>query len=385
MGFLAKNGFTSPESTRQKDLSWAISFLHKTKAFTDLTILCGEIREFQVHKAIFSSMCLALDDLEENIFKDSFLNTDKYIIQDKDVDPNVFEYFIEYLYTGNYNDEDLFIATFFEKRGVSTEEVDEEEATEEESNEQEKASEGEATVVNTDYKEDVEMANISNDNNNKNSEKDDDFQSAASWATVNSDDDNNENSSSTSTSSIEWTPDYWTSDEEGSDYNSDDPDYDSGDSDSWDSDDSDFNSVDSDEADYYRLLDNHVQARPYQNKLLLAFRLYQMSEKFGVDGLRSLCIDRFYEIATGRWHELEVFPRIVDELYSSDLSVGTEDQGSLYTVIEVLLTEDGGIGKPELMEKMEWVMEKHGDLAVSVMKRMLSKKKIRVNLPAGSA
>ncbi|KAK3986487.1 hypothetical protein QBC44DRAFT_384064 [Cladorrhinum sp. PSN332] len=101
MGFVEKNGWKSAKDQRNEDIKDALWHLYTglgkgtTAVKADLTIICGH-REFKAHRAIFFGLCPYVgEELDPE-------DPTKLNLKGSQWNPDVFEYFLQYLYTGTY-------------------------------------------------------------------------------------------------------------------------------------------------------------------------------------------------------------------------------------------------------------------------------------------
>ncbi|KAK4169572.1 hypothetical protein QBC43DRAFT_64089 [Cladorrhinum sp. PSN259] len=386
MGFLVEHGWKTAEKMRADDLSTALDCLYKCRQSSgDLLVKCGHY-QFMVHKTVFISQCqsLKLQDVEA----ESVLNPDigKHEVTLKEIeDPEVLEHLIEYVYTGTYDEESQFPSSF--ERGNSNKHdtatdtaTDTTDATESGSDtdmgntnddEQETTVVSEGTafgLMNLDSDHDSDE-DYDSDASTHNSHPEEEFDEADDRETqqpfvivVKNEPDSNSaiiqntsdvNDSVTGANASTNTNDTAsTSSPNTTVTNRVDP----------------SATTDTD----YAAVDEYLVHKLTRHKITLALRLYKLAEDLGVNGLQFLCMERFHEAAEGRWHELDYFPDIVDQLYSSsDLEPASDDWPSLHDVVEALVAEK--MKDSEAMSKVEGVMKKHGALAVGVMKKFMKR------------
>ncbi|KAK4032457.1 BTB/POZ protein [Parachaetomium inaequale] len=106
-----------------------------------------------------------------------------------------------------------------------------------------------------------------------------------------------------------------------------------------------------------------------RENLFLPLRLYVMADKFDVPALKLLARDRFYRAAELVWRDAPCFPAVVDELYSNTAPTDVAMREIVCRLV------GSGIRDPEQRERMGDVMMKHGDFAVGVMNYMLEMEK----------
>ncbi|KAL2270576.1 hypothetical protein VTJ83DRAFT_2760 [Remersonia thermophila] len=102
-----------------------------------------------------------------------------------------------------------------------------------------------------------------------------------------------------------------------------------------------------------------------QRDLFLPLRLYVMADKFGVPALKVLARNRFHRAAEHTWHDIEAFPELVDELYEST-------PPNDYAMREVVcrLAGSWAPNHPDEMERFGWVLKKHKEFATGVWNYM---------------
>jgi hypothetical protein len=109
--------------------------------------------------------------------------------------------------------------------------------------------------------------------------------------------------------------------------------------------------------------ENNVWARQVweQHDLRLHLRLYVMADRFDVPALKLLARNRFYHDAESSWYRRDDFPELVDELYETT-------PRNEYPMREIFcrLVGSGMRTEAELEEQFRWVMEKHEDFAEGV-------------------
>jgi hypothetical protein len=118
-----------------------------------------------------------------------------------------------------------------------------------------------------------------------------------------------------------------------------------------------------------RIRELRVESIQYPDKmrhqdLFLPLRLYVMADKFDVPALKLLARDRFFYAAEQCWMSNESFPAVVDELYTT--TADTE-----VPMREIVCRLAGpNMHRHEQRARLEEVMRKHGDFAVAIMNHM---------------
>ena len=102
-----------------------------------------------------------------------------------------------------------------------------------------------------------------------------------------------------------------------------------------------------------------------RNDLFVPLRLYFMADKYDVPALRLLSRDRFYRAAELIWADAECFPDVVDELYSCTSESAVALREIVCRLVGGRLMEDG------IKNMMKPVMEKHGEFAVGAMEYLM--------------
>ena len=102
-----------------------------------------------------------------------------------------------------------------------------------------------------------------------------------------------------------------------------------------------------------------------RNDMFLHLRLYIMGDKYDVPSLRLLARDRFYRAAEMGWEYSDTFADVVDELYSST----PETEAVMREIVCRLV--GSRMGEKPVRDKMVVVMQKHDDFAVDVFNYIL--------------
>lgn len=100
--------------------------------------------------------------------------------------------------------------------------------------------------------------------------------------------------------------------------------------------------------------------------LFLPLRLYVMADKFDVPALRLLARERFYRAVEVSWSVSECFPQVIDELYRSTRDTDIAMRGIVCRLVANSLNED------QTREKLEPIMRLHADFAVDVLNTVLN-------------
>ncbi|OBR05623.1 BTB/POZ domain-containing protein [Colletotrichum higginsianum IMI 349063] len=108
-----------------------------------------------------------------------------------------------------------------------------------------------------------------------------------------------------------------------------------------------------------------------RNDLFLHLRVYVMADKFAVPALKLLARDRFYRAAELAWDVADEFPDVVDELYTNTPDTDVDMRGIVCRLVGNNVFDD------RVRERLEPVMRKHGDFAVGVLKHVIAESKER--------
>ncbi|KAH8811099.1 hypothetical protein F5884DRAFT_830995 [Xylogone sp. PMI_703] len=109
---------------------------------------------------------------------------------------------------------------------------------------------------------------------------------------------------------------------------------------------------------------NHAKNGP--RNMFLSLRLYIMADKYDVPTLKLLARDRFYRTAEITWRDYDDFPDVVDELYTC-----TPDADLAMREIVCRLVGSSVAEEDDQRARFDAVMRKHGDFAVGVMAYMI--------------
>lgn len=104
--------------------------------------------------------------------------------------------------------------------------------------------------------------------------------------------------------------------------------------------------------------------------LFMPLRLYIMADKFDVPALRLLARDRFYRTAEKSWAQAECFPDVVDELYSGTCPTDIALREIVCRLVATRIRDN------EQRARMDAVLRKHGDFAVGVMNYMVESERL---------
>jgi len=99
--------------------------------------------------------------------------------------------------------------------------------------------------------------------------------------------------------------------------------------------------------------------------LFASLRLYIMADKFLVRRLKLLAAQRFVDTAKNRWMECEQFSSIIEELFEN-----TPPNDSLRMVVCDLIAERYNVA--EFRARMRPLLEKHNDLAIGILDKIVS-------------
>ena len=105
----------------------------------------------------------------------------------------------------------------------------------------------------------------------------------------------------------------------------------------------------------------------WPHSLFTSLRVYIMADKFGVPALKLLARERFYRTAEKIYTTCEDFPAVVDEMYRSTPSTDIAMREIPCRLIANQYCEDKA-----LRERIVPVMREHGDLAVGVLHYMMA-------------
>jgi hypothetical protein len=127
--------------------------------------------------------------------------------------------------------------------------------------------------------------------------------------------------------------------------------------------------------DYYNNLTKGTEGASSQvvhlvdwpHSLFTSLRVYVMADKFGVPALKLLARERFYRTAEKIYTTCEDFPAVVDEMYRS-----TPPTDIAMREIPCRLIANQYCGDQALRQRMVPVMREHGDLAVGVLHYMMA-------------
>ncbi|WQF89307.1 Putative BTB/POZ domain-containing protein [Colletotrichum destructivum] len=108
-----------------------------------------------------------------------------------------------------------------------------------------------------------------------------------------------------------------------------------------------------------------------RNDLFLHLRVYVMADKFAVPALKLLARNRFYRAAELAWEVAEEFHAVVDELYTNTPETDVDMRGIVCRLVGNNVFDD------RVMERLEPVMRKHGDFAVGVLKHSIAERRER--------
>ncbi|KAK6208605.1 hypothetical protein QIS74_12123 [Colletotrichum tabaci] len=108
-----------------------------------------------------------------------------------------------------------------------------------------------------------------------------------------------------------------------------------------------------------------------RNDLFLHLRVYVMADKFAVPALKLLARDRFYRAAELAWDVADEFPDVVDELYTKTPDTDVDMRGIVCRLVGNSVFDD------RVRERLEPVMRKHGDFAVGVLKHSIAERRER--------
>lgn len=106
----------------------------------------------------------------------------------------------------------------------------------------------------------------------------------------------------------------------------------------------------------------YEQYRRGPNSLLTSLRVYVMADKFDVPALKLLARHRFYMTAREVFEMYEDFGSVVDELYETTAPTDKAMREIPCRLLAASYSWDG-----PALERLEPVMRKHGDLAVSIL------------------
>ncbi|KAI8633281.1 hypothetical protein F5Y19DRAFT_417325 [Xylariaceae sp. FL1651] len=306
----------------------SLSSLFLDEKFSDMTVTCKGC-EFKVHRAIVCTQSPFFDKAISNGFKESMTR----VIDLPDDDPDIFKLFLQFLYTGNYDDG--VIPTYGKPSSVAL--MRPEEVTRMLSRQPGvRVFKGEATPE---------------------TPKDDQGTLHETAQTVEEID-------------SEYLPEEdepTEPKEEYDEFSGAESEYGSGDFD----DDYDYDpnpkiteiSKNSFESAMGSIANSHQD-------LLVSLRLYIMADKYDVPALRLLARDRFYRAAEFQWEFDDSFPDVVDELYSFT----PETEVAMREIVCRLVGHR--LKNEKVREKMQWVMRKHGDFSVGLINYMIERSSI---------
>jgi hypothetical protein len=125
-----------------------------------------------------------------------------------------------------------------------------------------------------------------------------------------------------------------------------------------------YNDFDESGGDDYaaNLTKGTVHRTDWPHSLFTSLRVYIMADKFGVPALKLLARERFYRVAEKIYTTCEDFPAVVDEMYRS-----TPPTDVAMREIPCRLIANQYCGEKALRERIVPVMREHGDLAVGVL------------------
>ncbi|KAL2177482.1 uncharacterized protein P884DRAFT_269857 [Thermothelomyces heterothallicus CBS 202.75] len=337
------------EDVRTTSLYSALSGLLTSGKFSDMIVRCGG-REFKAHRAIVCPQSPFFDRAITGGFSESTTG----VVELPDDDPNVLERFLQFLYTGNYEDETILdwhkpaevsmmtpeeVAELLaEVPGVSVTAP----AAEQPLND---AAASSSAAVPPETAGAADTANPPPPGGNNDDDSDTEDGSYRSRLSNGEPDEPDEPA------------------EEYNEFDAEDPEEDS----STD----DHRSKDQINRRHSQLLrelgDSSAAERQLLNELrtrqslFLPLRLYVMADKFDVPALKLLARDRFYRAAELAWREVECFPDVVDELYTTTPASDLAMREIVCRLVGCSIKDD------EQRERMAPVMRKHGDFAVGVL------------------
>jgi hypothetical protein len=109
-----------------------------------------------------------------------------------------------------------------------------------------------------------------------------------------------------------------------------------------------------------------VHQTDWPHNLFTSLRVYVMADKFGVPALKLLARERFYRTAERTYTTCEDFPAVVDEMYRSTPPTDVAMREIPCRLIANQYSKDKA-----LREKIVPIMREHGDLAVGVLHYMM--------------
>ncbi|KAH6843218.1 hypothetical protein B0I37DRAFT_214723 [Chaetomium sp. MPI-CAGE-AT-0009] len=338
------------EELRTTAIYSSLGSLLNSNKFSDMTICCDG-REFKGHRAIICTQSSFFDKALTGAFSEAVTG----VIDLPEDDPDVLARFLQFLYTGNYEDETHPAWTKpVEITMLNPEEIEEElrivpgvhvaataDGWADGANPRPSLSRAEATTTSPNG-----IADGSGDGhgNARGDAKDGSYQSDSElWSRAPSEPEEPEE-------------EYNEFDKESDVHRDDEDEYSKRYRELRDGD-SDKNSTAAGMQLFHELRTQH--------NLYMPLRLYVMADKFDVPALKLLARDRFYRAAELSWRDSECFPAVVDELYTCT----PPTEVAMREIVCRLVGSD--IKSNEQRERMDWVMRKHGDFAVGVMDYML--------------
>ncbi|KAH6624043.1 BTB/POZ protein [Chaetomium sp. MPI-SDFR-AT-0129] len=314
------------EELRTTSFYRPLSSLLGSEKFSDMRIRCGG-REFPAHRAIVCPQSSFFDAA----LTSGFVETHTRIVELPEDDPDVLERFLQFLYTGTYEDGVIGAWTSAAEASMITpEEVKELLATAPGTTIGPGSEDGE----DSDYYPDNDQYTMDDFQNFPEDDFDEDDFEEDSLSDEEQEDEEMASSSEGSTpeeqrmaEAAEELKFLATSPESGDE----DPQHD------------------------FSEADRQPQA------LFLPLRLFIMADKYDVPSLKLFARERFRHAAEMLWESVDYFPDLVDELYSNT----PEQDGGMRSIVCRLvgLTIVG----PEQRQRFAAVMHKHGDFAAGVM------------------
>jgi hypothetical protein len=127
-----------------------------------------------------------------------------------------------------------------------------------------------------------------------------------------------------------------------------------------------YNDFDESGGDDYAGASPQVHRIDWPHNLFTSLRVYVMADKFDVPALKLLARERFYRTAEKIYTTCEDFPAVVDEMYRS-----TPPTDVAMREIPCRLIANQYCEEKALRERIVPVMREHGDLAVGVLHYMM--------------
>ncbi|KAL2150556.1 hypothetical protein VTH82DRAFT_7119 [Thermothelomyces myriococcoides] len=343
----------------------ALSGLLTSGKFSDMTVLCGG-RTFKVHRAIVCTQSPFFDKAITGGFAESTTN----VVELPDDDPYIFERFLQFLYTGNYNDESS--TAWSKQTEVSMMAVDEvDELLKENPGVAIPGMPGTPRLENVmpslPPRENAGTTGATAPPPSEEGGNDNDDAGDGSYLPEGEEEENNDDNDTEDGS-------YWP--EEDSNGDIVDPEEPEEEYNEFGAQSSEANvsegggqntnqQEDKHESEDEKVF-NHRQDHLRSGKdLFLSLRVYVMADKFGVPTLKLLARDRFYRAAELSWTKCERFPEVVDELYTTTPETDVAMREIVCRLVGFNIMDD------EQRARMEPVMRKHGDFAVGAMNYFL--------------